>query len=145
MRQVISLRGNPREESGFIAGEVLTPGMLVEYDASGGKKVVSHISSGGTVAPLMVVREQVENRGHGIDDTIPHNDSCTVMFPGMGDEVNIVTTDTIAIGDRVASDGAGGVKVATSGNAVIGVASGPTVSGDSISRVPVIIGAFQAE
>ncbi len=145
MRNVIALRGNPREEQGFRAAEQLTPGMLVEFDASGGKGVVSHIASGGTVSPVMFVREQHERLGHGIDDPIPHGDSCTILFPGMGDVINAFTTDTFGIGDRAASDGAGGVKVATSGQAVIGVAAGPTETQDSIMRVPIIIGACQAE
>lgn len=133
-RNVTLLRGNAREESG-IASEAITPGMLVEF--GGSDDFQKHSTASGSAAPWFA-REQHENQGAGIDDDIAAGDEVTVLFPELGAKINAFTSATIAKGDFVESDGAGGVAVFGSG-AIIGVAAAASDLSGTNGRVEIII------
>jgi len=119
-RNTILLRGKAREEGRLADCYVLTPGMLVELADAG--TVIPHTTDGGQAAPIFV-REQWENDGADIDDDIALDDEAILIFPEMGAKINAYTSDTIEEGDTVCSDGEGGVRLADSGDYVIGTAA----------------------
>jgi hypothetical protein len=142
-RNTIVLNGEVREESA-IADVALIPGMLVEYDQAEAGQVKLHATDGGNVIPVMFVREQHENDGHGISDQIAQDDTCTVVFPTNGARINAITEDTITVaGVALASSGNGLLRIADleAGDVPIGASGGPSVAEGTRLRVPVIIGA----
>jgi len=132
-RNKILIRGSAREESSLF-DEAVTPGMLVELTATGVQK---HSTAGG-VAALAFAREQHENQGGDVDDDIPASDYGTVLFPCLNAKVNAYTSDTIARGDWVESDGAGGVRLYGSGYRLGQAVSASDLSGTN-GRVEIIL------
>lgn len=133
-RNVTLLRGNAVEDSG-IASEAITPGMLVEF--GGSDDYQKHSTAGGAAAPWFA-REQHENQGAGIDDDIASGDEVTVLRPQLGATINAFTSATIAKGEEVESDGAGGVRVYGSGSR-IGIAQAASDLSGTNGRVEIII------
>lgn len=128
MRTVIVLNGEVREEGSVAVGSSpsLKPGMLVELVTDG---VQAHSAAGGPVAPVMFVREQREHKGDelqdedGVEMEIADGESCVVIYPTMGTRINAYCPDTVDRGDHLTSDGNGGLKKATSDDAIVGVAT----------------------
>ena len=135
-RNTILLRGNAREESRIVETEAATPGMLVELRSGG--KCRPQTVDGGQITPIFV-REQHENQGAGVDDDVAIADEATLIFPELGAKINAYTADTILEGEPVTPDGNGGVRLADSGDYVIGVASAASDLSGSNGRVEIII------
>lgn len=133
-RNKILIRGNAREESSLFTVQT-RPGMLLEIVAGGGVK--PHATAGG-VASMMFAREQHENQGGDVDDQIAAADYGTILFPELGAKINAVTSDTIARGDFVESDGAGGVRVYGSGYRIGQAVAASDLSG-TVGRVEIIV------
>lgn len=133
-RNVILLRGEPREEAGIASG-VITPGMLVEPTSTGHYK--AHATAGGACA-LLFAREQWENDGNGIDDTIASGSEVAVLFCKAGDKINAATDDTIAKDEFVESAGDGKVRVYGSGYR-IGYAQAASDLSGSVGRVEIVL------
>jgi hypothetical protein len=134
-RNAILLRGDAEQLSGIVTTATITPGMLVEHTSTNGFR--RHATAGGA-AGAFFAREQHENNGAGIDDAIAVGDEVTVLACEKGSMVNAYTTDTIARGNFVESDGVGGVRVFAAG-VKLGVAnSASDLSGD-VGRVEIII------
>ena len=133
-REAILLRGNAREENHLITDSAATPGMLMEQTATGYKK---HATAGGA-AIVAVLREQHENQGADIDDNVAQNDQGTILFPELGAVVQFFTSDTIAKGGWVESDGVGGVRAYGSGYRIGQAKAASDLSGTN-GRVEVII------
>lgn len=133
-RKTILLRGQALERAG-IASEAITPGMLVELGGSDDYQKAS--TAGGSAAPWFA-KEQHEYQGNGVDDDIASGDEVVVLAPQLGATINAFTSDTIAKGEAVESDGSGGVRVYGSGFR-IGIAQAASdLSGDN-GRVEIII------
>lgn len=115
-----------------IANATITPGMLVERMST--DKVRAHARAGGAVNPLFALED--ENQGKGITDNYASGDIVKLWRPVPGEQVYALlddnSTQNIAIGDFVESDGAGRVRrvdneLSSAGNAefpshIIGVA-----------------------
>lgn len=128
-RNTILLRGNAREETRLADLYAITPGMLVALADAG--TAIPHDSDGGQAFPIFA-KEQHENQGAGIDADIAVDDECGILFPEQGAKINAFTSATIVEGETVCSDGVGGVRVADSGDYVIGVAAADSdLSGDN--------------
>jgi hypothetical protein len=138
-RNTILLRGMAREEGRIVETATITPGMLVQLETGG--EVIRHAVDGGQAFP-MFAKENHENDGAGIDTVIADADSITILFPEQGAKINAFTTDTIAEGDFVCSDGVGGVRLADSGDYVIGQASADSDLGGSVGRVEIYVAAL---
>lgn len=136
-RNTILLRGQAREEQVTTTG-VITPGMLVDM-ATG----AAHAVDGGQVLPVFA-KEQHENQGAGIDDDIASGDEAIVLFPDHLAKINAFTSDTIAAGENVASDGAGGVRLASSGDFVIGEAAAASDLSGTNGRVEIWVASLGA-
>jgi hypothetical protein len=132
---VIVLRGNPMEEHGLASGTMI-PGHLVEPTGSG-KQFQKQNTQGAGVAALFV-REQWENNGAGIDETIASGDSISVVRAQKGDVILCITAATIDRGEYVTSAGDGTVEVADSAVA-FGQALDATYDHGALLRVPVLI------
>lgn len=146
MRNVILLAGRAREVTGTAGEAGMLPGMIVQMTGTG-EDWVSHVAAGGFVAPVAIVRENHEDRGHGITDALDDNGAIVVLLPELGALVNVRCVDTVARGDHLTSAGDGSVKkrAAESVEAVVGVANGPTEFDDGSSGfVEMIVGAFPA-
>lgn len=131
----IKVQGGGREYAGLGSG-TLTPGYLVEPTATA-DTWQAHGNTGQPI-PVAVVREQFENDGAGIEDTIPTGDSITVWLPEKGSVVLCVTASTIARGQFVASAGNGQVEVADS-ELAFGVAIDDTYDHGALLRVAVLV------
>lgn len=109
-RNTILLDGGFREDTGLADGAI-TPGSLVQLTSTGYN---DNVSAGAACVPAFA-REQHENQGADVDDNIASGDTVTVIFPACGAVINALTSDTIARGEYVESDGAGGVRLYGSG------------------------------
>lgn len=138
-RNTILLRGHAREEAFTASPYAITPGMLVELDGAG--DVIPHTTDEGIAFPIFA-KEQHENQGAGIDTDIAVDDEVIVLFPELGAKINAFTSDTLAEGDYVTSDGAGGVRLADSGSFVIGVAAAASDLTGTNGRVEIYVGAL---
>ena len=133
-RNTILIRGNAREES-ILFDEATRPGSLMEITSTGVQK---HNTAGGAVLVLAFAREQHENQGADVDDLIASGDNAAVIFPELGAKINAVTSDTIARGGAVESDGDGGVRAYGSGYR-IGVAVSASDLSGAVGRVEIIL------
>jgi hypothetical protein len=132
MRNTVILRGDYETYSG-VADASLIPGMLVEPTATGFRR---HASAAGVAASLWV-REQHENDGADLNTTIAQGDDVSVIGLQKGGKVNAYTTDTIAAGGYVESDGVGGVRARGSG-IPLGIATKASDLSGDIGRVEII-------
>ena len=106
--KTITVKGRGIGKEG-VAGGAITPGMLVVLNSS--NAVIAN-NVAGRAAPLNFAREN-ELIGKGIDVAYALGDTVMyeTLFPGC--EVNTLVAaaaPAIVIGDRLASNGAGGVK-----------------------------------
>jgi len=138
-RNTILLRGQAREEGRIVETATITPGMLVQLEATG--EAIRHAVDGGQAFPIFA-KENHENDGAGIDTVIADADSITLLFPEQGAKINAFTTDTIAEAEFVCSDGVGGVRLADSGDYVIGVAAAASDLSGSVGRVEIYVAAL---
>lgn len=137
-RNTILLRGGAVEDSfGVEGGTAIRPGMLVEISASDATKVQPHQTAGGAAA-IMFAREQRENQGADIDDTVAVGDDVTVLWPELGAWINAYTTDTISAGEWVESAGNGQVRLYGSGYR-IGMARSDSDLTGTYGRVEIVI------
>lgn len=140
-RNTILLRGDAREEARTVASAQVRPGMLVLL--VGASSCRPYNVDGGQAFPVFA-RAQHENQGADIDDLIAVGDEATLIFPEQGAKVNAYTTETIEAGDPVTPDNAGGLRVADSGDYVIGVATADSDLGGTVGRVEIVVGALGA-
>jgi hypothetical protein len=135
-RNVILLNGDAREEGGIAAVYDITPGMLVER--TGARNWQPHATAAGA-ALAAFAREQRENDGHGVDDDIPAGDEFTIIFPTKGAKINAFTSDTIAAGEFVESDGDGGVRAFAAGVKIGEAQAASVLPASGNGRVEIII------
>ena len=104
----------------FPANAAIIPGAILELMSTG--KVKNHATSGGYVAPLIALEDELQ--GRGINDAYAANEPVQCWSPNHGDEAYLLLADeaTIVIGDLLESDGFGKVKKRTSTNPVVGTA-----------------------
>lgn len=130
------------------ADGAITPGMLVERTSAG--KVKAHDQAGGPAAALFALED--ENRGNGIDVAYANGDVVKLWRPVPGEQVYAIaddtTSNTIAIGDFLESDGTGRLRKATTltsagnkefGNALVAVALEAVTPGSPAPRILVEI------
>jgi len=88
-----------------IANEAITPGSLVEVTSAG--KVKNHATAQGNAIPYFVMEDAI--LGKTINNNVAKDDLARVMVAGRGDEVNAIlnTSQTIVVGDLLASAGNG--------------------------------------
>lgn len=135
-RNTIILRApGTRNEFRGTSVYAITPGMLLELTA---EDVYQPHSTAGGQAALFFAREQWENQGADVDDNIAVGDEFTVIAAQQGDVVNAYTSDTIAAGGWVESDGAGGVRAQGSGYG-LGVARKASDLSGTNGRVEIVI------
>lgn len=119
--KTIILKGEPIQKEA-LAHETLTPGELVQFDATSGK-LKKHATANGNAPKYWVVEEDFV--GDDIDATYLVNESTQYIVAHTGDEVYAWcgTSQTIKKGDPLCSDGAGNLvkhtaqAVAESGSA----------------------------
>lgn len=132
-RNTILLAGDAREDSGLADGAI-TPGSLVQLTSTGYN---DNVSAGAVCIPAFA-REQHENQGADVDDNIASGDNFTVLFPQHGAVINALTSDTIARGEYVESDGSGGVRLYGSGFRIGQAQTASDLSGSN-GRVEIVI------
>jgi len=88
-----------------IANEAITPGSLVEVMSTG--KIKNHATAQGNAIPYFVIEDAI--MGKTINDNVAKDDLARVMVAGRGDEVYAIlaTSQTIVVGDLLASAGGG--------------------------------------
>lgn len=138
-RNKILLRDSGHWEDSAITSAQATPGFLAEYTATG---VRPHNTAGGFALPVFY-REQHENQGADVDDSIAASDEASLLVCTPGCKVNAVTDDTIAQGGFVESAGGGKVRAYGSGYR-IGVARSASDLSGSVGRVEIIVTAGAA-
>ena len=104
MANTIILKGDPLRKEAR-AAEALTPGHLIEFDASG--DLQKHATEGGDAQPRFAVEE--EFIGNDIDDAYADGDQVQFVVARQGDEIYawLTTSQTIKKGDPLESNGAG--------------------------------------
>lgn len=87
------------------AAAAITPGMLVEPTTT--DKIQKHSTSEGNAIPMFALEDELQ--GNGIDDVYATNDKVQIFIAQTGDEVQAILVDgeNVAIGDFLASNGAG--------------------------------------
>jgi len=100
----------------FVAGDAITPGMLVALDSAG--KVVPHGEAAGNAIPMFALEDELQGKTIDIDDAYAAGDPVQVWVAGRGDIVNAIAGAQIAAGDFLVSDGTGKLKPAGSGVSV---------------------------
>ena len=106
--------------------------------AANEETVVAHAGDGAQAVPRFA-RAQHENQGASIDTDIAVGDEVTVLYPELGAKVNAFTSATITTGEYVCSDGAGGVRVAGSGDSVVGQAAADSDLSGTNGRVEIYV------
>lgn len=109
--------GNITEEK--TAAEVITPGMLIELNASG--NYLKHATAGGTAFPCFALRNKYE--GDTYTDDYSSDDELFAWYPTPGDIVVNAILDgnsvNISIGDPLESAGNGHLRKAEASSAGI--------------------------
>jgi hypothetical protein len=136
-RNKILLRdvGHWEDAEVVVTDAVVRPGMLLEPTATGYRP---HNTAGG-VASYVFARAQHENQGNDVDDTIAVGDSFAALVCAPGCKINAYTSDTIAKGGWVESDGTGGVRAYGSGYRIGRAYAASDLSG-TVGRVEIILG-----
>ncbi len=127
--KTIILKGDPiRKEA--VADEVLTPGMLVNFDSD--QELQKHPTAGGNAQPMFVVEE--EFIGDGIDTTYAIGDQVQYVVARPGDEIYAwaTTSQTIEKGDPLESAGDGTLQKHTAPSVNEAGATTVTVYHDAI-------------
>lgn len=94
----------------YVAGGVITPGMLVAYNSD--KKVAAHNAKGGSAFPMFALEDELQ--GKGIDEAYAAGAPVQVWVPYRGDHVNaLVTGAEIVAGDFLQSAGDGTLEAFT--------------------------------
>lgn len=83
----------------------ITPGMLLEPTSGG--LIQAHSTPEGDALPMFALENELE--GEGIADAYAVSDKIQVWIPGRGDQVYalLANGESVAIGDRLASNGDG--------------------------------------
>ena len=106
----------------FVAGDAITPGMLVALNASGA--VIPHNAADGNAIPMFALEDELQ--GKTIDDAYAAGDPVQVWVAGRGDIVNAIAGTAITAGDFLVSDGTGKLKpvgsVAVHAHSIVGQA-----------------------
>lgn len=100
-----------------IAGATITPGMLVERNAS--ENLIPHGTSGGSAQPAFAIENDLV--GRGIDDDYASDDQVMYKVVYEGGEVYALIADgeDIDYDDPLTSDGAGALREAAAGEPVV--------------------------
>lgn len=109
----ILLRGlDWKMKAEYSGSGVITPGMLLIYDAAAGT-VAAHSSTGG-ISQKMFARRALATTGvgAGIDTNYADGDITRVGYARSGDRVNAIVNagTSVTVNDWLVSDGAGGVQ-----------------------------------
>jgi len=100
----------------FVLAAAATAGMLVERTSAG--QAQPHSSAGATNIQKMFLFEK-ELEGIEMDTELASGDRVQVWYPLPGDEVYalLANGENVSEGDKLASDGAGGLQAATNSGA----------------------------
>lgn len=87
------------------------PGRMIEVTTA--DKVQPHSGASSAAVPMFTLEDELQ--GNGIDDQYAADDPVMVWIPQRGDEVYAVLADgeNVSIGDKLESDGAGGLQAGT--------------------------------
>ena len=109
---LLTVNGSDRPVFEFEAHEALTPGELVEFNAD--DELAPHGTAGGNAQPIFVVEDPYNGvtSAAAIDTDYSTGEQTRVVFAQPGDVVYgwCPTGQTIAKGDPLESDGAGGLQ-----------------------------------
>lgn len=131
----IVLRGDPAYQERF-AGGAITPGHLIQIQADD-TVVVNAVSN--DAAPNLAFALEDVLQGNTIRDAYAADDLVRYSVAASGDQMlGIATSDSVNVGDKVASNGDGTLKLRTSGVA-IGQVLFKYTDEDSIVRIIVQI------
>lgn len=125
----------------FEAGGAITPGMLLVEGSAG--TVVAHATADGAAEKLFALEDELQ--GKTISDAYASGDPVQCWFAGRGDVVNAIltTSQTIAIGDQLVSNGDGALKAIgaspTIPNSVVGVSTEAVTTTTATARIKVRI------
>ena len=113
----IILRARKRFTKERVAGGAITPGHLIELNASG--QVVVHATAAAVFAQKAFALED-QAQGRGIDDAYAANDLVVYQVFGAGEEVYawLENAGNVAIGAALQSNGAGELEARTTGEVV---------------------------
>ena len=108
--KTITVKGNAHviRKEGIVITAAITPGMLVERAATG---VVRHATAANNAAKAFAVENEVV--GDGIDDDYAVADTILYGIFPQGAEIYAFVSGTIAVGDYLESNGAGGLRPLT--------------------------------
>lgn len=114
--KTIHLAGNYQQKEGK-AGATVTPGMLVERNAS--EEVIPHATAGGSAQPAFA--REFDLTGRGIDDDYASGDRVIYMVEYEGSEVYAIIADgeDIDYDDPLTSNGDGALREAAAGEPVV--------------------------
>ena len=112
-----------------VAGDIITPGMLVEVTTT--DTVVTHVGAGLNATKAFAVENEVI--GGDIDTDYPIGDNVLYNIMEPGAEINALITGTTVIGGYLESDGAGNLRPLTT-----------DVATDDTQRASVVAIALQA-
>jgi hypothetical protein len=111
----IVLRGDPAYQERF-AGGAITPGHLIQIESD--DTVIVNGTSDDAAPNLAFALEDVM-QGNTIRDAYAANDLTRYAVFASGDQVlGIATSDSVNVGDVVASNGDGTLKLRTAGQAI---------------------------
>jgi hypothetical protein len=122
-------------------GATITPGMLLKLADTG--KVVPHDVAGGSAEKIFALEDELQ--GRGIDDNYVDGDPVQCWVAGRGDQVYAIltTSQTVAIGDLLESNGDGHLREYTGTSAgaaeypesIVGVALEAATTTSATSRI----------
>ncbi len=105
----------------FVAGGVITPGMLLVVGSDG--KVIAHDTAGAATSKMFALEDELQ--GRTIDDNFAADEpvQCAVITSGSEVLAILANGGDVAIGDKLTSNGDGRLKAATGTDFVIGEAT----------------------
>lgn len=119
------------------AGEAITPGMLVEIDSAG--ELIAHGTAAQECQPAFAL--EFAMTGRSITDAYADGDQVIYGIFADGSEVYAIIADgeDIAVGDKLASDGAGALAEAATTDFVVAEAREAVVTSGAVGRCRVEI------
>lgn len=126
--RVIALRGTPVVDEQNDAAAVISPGMLLNFDANG--DLVPH-ETAGHAEPIFALERDEAGRGIGNptvgvqEPDYAVGDAVKVGYFAKGDRVNalVASGQTVAVGDYMHSAGDGTLQVGATNAAAVGIAA----------------------
>lgn len=101
----------------FVAGGVITPGMLLIVGSDA--KVLAHNVAGGASSKMFALEDELQGRTIDIDFASGEPVQCAVATPGCEVLAILANGEDVAIGDKLVSNGDGKLKAATSDSSAV--------------------------